>query len=354
MRNPTAPVMGTIDGPQGGGGTRGGAIVLGVDGSKATLAVSLIDSQTRTMRWEREVPNSPGGIAQLLKLVPPTDAWAMEPTGRYSTVVAAAAREAGRVVLLAPPKHAKAFLRSIQDRAKTDRLDSRGLALYALAVPLKPYPLKRAVTEKVDQLLAARRLMSRSIASLTQQHAELPHAQAALSAALTSLTTQRRDLDKQIDQLCRTAPDLTDVRRLDAIPGVGAITAAAATSCLQSKQFSHPDQFVAYIGLDVQVSDSGAHRGQRRLSKHGNAELRRLLFLCAQATLRARNSPFKAQYDRERAKGLSSTAALCVVARKMARVCWSLHRHQADYDPNRVYLQGGQKKQSRETTCQEP
>jgi transposase len=221
--------------------------------------------------------------------------------------------------------------------------------LYALAVPLKPYPVKSAVTEKADQLLAARSLISRSIASLTQQRAELPHAATALTAALTGLTSQRAALDQQLDQLCRTEPELADVRRLDAIPGVGAITATAVTSCLQAKQFSHPDQFVAYIGLDVQVSDSGAHRGQRRLSKHGNAELRRLLFICAQATLRARNSPFKAQYDRERAKGLSSTAALCVVARKMARVCWSLHRHQTSYDPHRVYLQGGQSNSSRET-----
>ena len=316
--------------------------MLGVDVSKATLAVSLVDSQTRELHWEREVPNSPSGIAQLLKLVPPTDAWAMEPTGRYSTGVAAAAREAGRLVLLAPPKHAKAFLRSIQDRAKTDRLDSRGLALYALAVRLKPYPLKSAVTEKFDQLLAARRLISHAISSLTQQRAELPHAEAALSAALDGLLTQLADLDRQIAQMGRTEPELAAVRRLDAIPGVGGVTAAAVTSCLQAKQFSHPDQFVAYIGLDVRVCDSGARRGQRRLSKHGNAELRRLLFLCAQATLRARNSPFTAHYDRERAKGLSSTAALCVIARKMARACWSMHRHQTTYDPNRVYRQGGQ------------
>src|SRR5262249_5839235 len=118
--------------------------------------------------------------------------------------------------------------------------------------------------------------------------------------------------------------------------------------------FSHPDQFVAYLGLDVQVADSGTRRGQRRLSKHGNAELRRLLYLCAQATLRAKNSPFAAQYARERAKGLSATASLCVVARKLARTCWSLHRHQTPYDSTRVYLQGGHSQRPHQTTCQEP
>ena len=80
----------------------------------------------------------------------------------------------------------------------------------------------------------------------------------------------------------------------------------------------------------------------RRLTKQGDGELRRLLYLAAQANLRSRNSPFKAQYERERAKGLSSTAALaalCAVARKLARLAWSLHKHGSTYDPNRVHQQ---------------
>ena len=71
--------------------------------------------------------------------------------------------------------------------------------------------------------------------------------------------------------------------------------------------------------LDVQVRASGARQGDRGLSKQGNAELRRLLFLCAQASLRAQHDrTFRAQYERERTKGLATTAALCAVARKLA------------------------------------
>ena len=35
--------------------------------------------------------------------------------------------------------------------------------------------------------------------------------------------------------------------------------------------------------------------------------------------MRANNSPFKEQYEREKTKGLSNKAALCAVARKMAK-----------------------------------
>ena len=75
----------------------------------------------------------------------------LEPTGRYSTPVAALARQADRNVLLAPPRQAKSFLRSIQCRAKTDKLDSEGLALFALSQTLAHYPLKTPIQEQIEK-----------------------------------------------------------------------------------------------------------------------------------------------------------------------------------------------------------
>lgn len=248
------------------------------------------------------------------------------------------AREAERAVLLAPPRQAKSFLRSIQSRAKTDRLDSEGLALFALSQELAPYPLKTPMQQQIDQLLAARRGLSRAASSLGLQVQELPHAKEPLTKALTDLKTQIAIIDQQIAALT-SQPEMAAAARLRQIPGVGAVTAAALSSRLAGQRFSHPDKFVAYLGLDVGVTQSGAHRGERGLTKQGDAELRRLLYVCAAASLRAKGSPFRAQYDREREKGLSETAALCAVARKMAKVCWSLVKHDADYDPARVQQQ---------------
>lgn len=122
-----------------------------------------------------------------------------------------------------------------------------------------------------------------------------------------------------------------------AIPGIGEVTAPALAACLVEKQFTHPDQFVAYIGLDIRVSQSGRRRGQFGLSKHGDAELRRLLYLAAMAAANAtRDTTFANRYAREQAKGLAKTAALNAVARKLAKVAWSLVTHGTQYDPRRV------------------
>lgn len=276
---------------------------------------------------------------------------------------------------LAQPKRAKSFLESIQARAKTDRLDSKGLALYALAHELPPYPLKTPMAEQLDQLLCARRGLSQAIASLEARRRELPHAAPWLEESISSLKQQRKELDKQIVQVPQTAdttattsalpqtalpqvdpPLETDppthaspavanysyaalIKELQRVPGFGPVVASTVVSRLTSRHFSNADKFVAYIGMDIAIKQSGNSKGNGGLTKQGDAELRRVLYLAAQASLRATDSPFREQYERERVKGLSSTAALCAVARKMARLCWSLVTSGQTYDPSRIYTQ---------------
>ena len=83
-----------------------------------------------------------------------------------------------------------------------------------------------------------------------------------------------------------------------------------------------------------------ARRARAGLSKHGDAELRRLLYLAALAGARCRADRTLAdRYARERTKGLAPTAALNAVARKLAKVAWSIVTHGSTYDPTRVDTQ---------------
>lgn len=316
--------------------------MLGIDVSKHTLAACLVDATTRQMQWELEVPNTPAGITRLLARTPVTAPWVVEPTGRYSLGVARQATAAQRSVLLAQPRKAKAFLSSLSPRAKTDRLDSRGLAVYGSCATLAPYPLKSDAVDQLDQMLAARRGLADALMRLRQQQAELPYAAPALAPSIATLAAQLKELNRQVAVQARalTGDNAFPVAAaLDRVPGIGPVTAAALASVLTAKSFPTPDAFVAYIGLDVRVRDSGKHRGQRMLTKQGDAELRWLLYVCAQASLRSTDPVFREQYERERKKGLTSTAALNAVARKMAKLTWSMVRHQTTFNAKRVYEQ---------------
>jgi transposase len=313
--------------------------MLGIDVSKDTLACTLLDPTTQKPLWSRTVANSPAGISRLLRQTPPESPWALEPTGCYSLLAATTAQEAGRQVLLAQPKKARHFLHSIQSRAKTDALDSHGIGLFALCRPLPAYPLKSKAVEQLDQLLCARKSLSGALAAFELQARELAHAAPTLEPVIAALHEQKDVVDKQIAEVTASHAEFSMAGELEKVPGIGKVIAATLASRLAGHSFSHSDAFVAYCGLDVGVRQSGKKNGQTGLTKQGDGELRRLLYLAAQANLRAKNSPFKAQYERERAKGLSTTAALCAVARKLARLAWSLHKHGTSYDPSRVYQQ---------------
>lgn len=331
--------------------------MLGIDVSKHTLVCTLREATTKQILWEDTFPNVSAGIARLLERVDRAIPLVVEPTGRYGQALVKAAYQQRRDVRLASPRKAKAFLASLQSRAKTDKLDSQGLSLYGLACPLPAYPIKEATVDQLDQLLSARKGLVKSIQNLQLQQDALPLASESLAQPVADLQRALDALDVQITALQQTTPTFEAASRLDAVPGIGPVTAASVCSRLVSKQFGHPDQFVAYCGLDIGVRQSGKRSGETGLTKQGDAELRRLLYCAAQANLRCKESPFKDQYHRERAKGLSSTAALCAVARKLAKVCWSLHKHGTTYEASRVAARPtpqGEEAKPHETKTQNP
>jgi len=314
--------------------------MLGIDVGKATLACALLNQDTEKCTWQREFPNSVSGVRELLAKTPPEVPWVMEPTGRYSRSVAKQARAAGRTVLLAPPRATKRYLESVQSRAKTDRVDGLGIAWFGAtrpkSQPLAPYPVPSEAVEELQQLQTARRGVVDALTSLRQRLAELPYAAAPLQAAVTALTAQQERLDEQIAQAAQAlAP--APLKRLLKVVGIGPVIATAVIARMEGRTFAHADQWVAYIGMDVSIVQSGKRKGERGLTKQGDAELRRLFYLGAQSAVRSDKGPFKAQYEKELARGRKKTAALCIIARKLAKVAWAIVTREADWDPDRVY-----------------
>jgi transposase len=200
--------------------------MLGIDVRKDTLACTLFDPATQKPLWSRSLPNTPSGVNRLLKQTPAQSPWALEPTGRYSLLAAVQAQKAGRSVLLAQPKKARHFLRSIGTRAKTDALNSHGIGLFALCRPLPIYPIKSEAVEQLDQLLSVRKSLSASLASFGLQARELSHAATALEPVIVALQAQKDQVDEQITRLTATHEEFSIAADLEKVPGFGKVTAA--------------------------------------------------------------------------------------------------------------------------------
>jgi transposase len=120
-------------------------------------------------------------------------------------------------------------------------------------------------------------------------------------------------------------------RRILKIEGVGALTAAGLCAAFHRAPFSGADAFIAFLGMDVSVRDSGKKTGRRALSKKGDSEMRRLLYNAAMAA--SRSTAWQPFYQRMLQRGFSRTQALVALARKLARVAFSLMKNAADYVP---------------------
>ncbi len=165
---------------------------------------------------------------------------------------------------------------------------------------------------------------------MVQARKQLEQSFREVSLSTRGVVTQFKALLKRIDQRMLTLIEALDwsddYRRCLSIPGIGPLTAAALVSAFHRGAFSGADAFVAYIGLDVTLRDSGQMKGKRKLSKRGPAELRRLLWCAAKPARSYR--PFAEYHQRQLDKGLAKTAANCILGRKLARLAFTLMTRQ--------------------------
>ena len=86
-------------------------------------------------------------------------------------------------------------------------------------------------------------------------------------------------------------------------------------------------------GLRICVAGAGVTglAVARSLTKRGDPEARRLLHNAAMSA--CRTSTWKGFYEEQRARGFSTTQALVILARKLARVVFALLKGQSEYQP---------------------
>jgi len=306
-------------------------MTIGVDVSQDTLV--WCELHTRPA----DLPNEPAAIRAWLATLPAGATVAMEATGRYHRTLADLARDHGCRVLVLNPCDVHRYAQSCAPRAANDPLMSQVIARYAAnTAGLHAYTPAPAFVEAVRSLMRLRAGLAQQQVRLRHQAREAPQLAAVITPMRTAIRQHIRLVTRQLTAQVRADAAFA---RLLGIPGFGKLTAAYVRSLLATHAFAASDAFVAFIGLDLRVKDSGKLKGKRCLTKRGDPEARRLLFLAARTAVR-QAGPFQAIYERALAKGRSKTAAAIVVARKLARISWSLDTHETNYDPARVLTQG--------------
>jgi transposase len=305
---------------------------IGVDVSKDTL-VSCLYSSGRP----GSVLNQRSAIEAWLKGLPAGSAIGMEATSTYHELLADLAYSRGIQVYVLNPKDVHRYAKGVGRRAKTDRVDAALLARYIAHEHTKLHLYRPASPEQrqLQRLLTRRAKLSRNRVSVQQSLQGLPGLKVPLRNLLERFDALITAIDARIGLLVNACPQRQAAcRRLRSIKGVGPVVAPALLNTFEQFAFKSADSFVAYTGLDPRPDDSGQRTGRRRLSKHGPSELRRLLYNAAMAAVKS--AVWKPLYQHHLNKKLSRTAALIIIARKIARTAWSVYTHNTTFDPIRL------------------
>jgi transposase len=271
----------------------------------------------------------------------------LESTGLYGLDLALALQRAGIEVMIANPRAVRHFAHALMQRSKTDRLDAGVLLEFAVRMPFQAWQPPAAPALQLHAL--ARRLQT-----LTEIQTAEKCRREALQATETTPPALRRDLERSLRSQRRAIARLSGeaLKIIDSHPDLklrfdllvsahGSIAATSAIQILAELAVLSPDfdvrQWVAYAGLDPRECTSGSSlRKKARISKAGNAHLRRALYMPALVAIR-HQPHLRAFYQHLRAQGKPKMVALIAVMRKLLHAIYGMFKHQQPFDGSKLY-----------------
>jgi transposase len=291
-------------------------ITFGIDVSKAELVICDWDTEAIST-----LENQASVIKCWLKSLCGPARIAIEPTSHYHLEMVEQAHALGIEVYLINPRQLAHYRVAVNVRNKTDPADAWLLARYLAheCDSLRPCKPQCAKAQRLWSLLKRRATVVRARTQLEQSFRESTLSIKVLTSEIRHLLQR---IDKHIQALIRELSWSTDYQRCLSIPGIGPLNAAALVAVFHRGAFAGSDAFVAFIGFDVRLRESGKYRGKRKLTKCGESEIRRLLFCASQGARSYRL--FDDYYQKQLEKGLSRIAAKVVLARKLARIAFTL------------------------------
>ena len=338
-------------------------ITIGLDLGDKKHAVCVLDRKGKIV-WEGTITNHKESLRRLSKKYPKSRI-ALE-VGSHSPWTSRMLERLGHEVLVANPRKLRAIY---ANNRKSDKRDAEMLARLGRVDPELLHPIQHAseeaqrdllqvklrdnlVSQRVDIISSVRftlkslgiRLPSPNTACfakrcrklLSGEHGDLLVMVEPSLDILDALTRNIRELERRIEEMCREKYPAT--ARLRQITGVGAITALTYVLVIgDPERFGSARDVGAYLGLVPKRDQSGDVDKELRITKAGNAYLRRLLVSCAQYML----GPFGADCDlrrhglalAERGGRSAKKKAVVAITRKLSVLMLTLWKRDLDYVP---------------------
>lgn len=246
---------------------------------------------------------------------------AVEATGGFETIVAAAITGAQLPLAVVNPAQVRHFARALGQRAKSDRIDAEVIARFAEAV--KPEP--RTVPDEAAQLLAElvsrrRQIIEMMVAERQREkRASSLRVRKSLARHIAALEKELPVIDRDIDTMVRGSPVWREKEDLlVSFPGVGPTIARMLLAEMPELGRLDRRRIASLAGLAPFVRQSGRWQGKSTIGG-GRCSARAGLFIAA--LVAHRHNPYlRIFYQRLLAAGKPKMVALIAVARKLLTI----------------------------------
>jgi transposase len=311
--------------------------VLGIDIAKDTFQLTLLHGRHKR---RAEFPNDATGFAQLGRWLAkrktgPLHA-CLESTGRYGDELALWLHQAGHQVSIVNPARIKAYAASQLRRNKTDQLDGDVIADFCQTQQpagwTPPSPEIRELQALLHQLEALEQMRQQEANRLA---AGVPSAtvKQTIEAHLAFIDGQLAELAQQIHDFIQGQPLLKEqFELLLTLNGIGKRTAYRLVA-KDLRRYDDARAAVADVGLNPRVVNSGLFKGRTRLSKIGDATLRKALYF--PAIVAWQHNPVVREFcERLVAAGKSNMAVIGAAMRKLLCLAYGVLKSGQPFDPN--------------------
>ena len=291
-------------------------IVCGVDVSKAKL-----DAAIEPAGVFEQFNNNAAGIAQLAAFCRKyeVELVVMEASGGYERRPFIELWQAGLPCALTNPFNVRRYAEGMGFLEKTDRLDAKVIARFAIAKKLAPTPLPSQAQQRLKALVARLRQVTDDLTVQKQRRSNLldnPEVLASIDEVIALLKRQSRKLEGEIASMIDDDPLwalLAESWR--SVKGVAGRTVAKLHAELPEIGTYSNKSIAKLVGLAPIANDSGKHKGKRRV-RGGRAGVRSILFLIARTVARYDKSLADFR-DRLLAAGKEKMVVRIALARKL-------------------------------------
>lgn len=290
-------------------------IAAGIDAGQKYLDVGLAPSGAAF-----RVSNAGEGIAKLIERLARAGIRrvVLEAIGPYAQRLVQALSLAGFEIGIVNPKRIKAFREAEGGRAKTDRLDAKLIARFALFMTdaIRPLPDPEHIALKA--LSARRRQLTELIAmeKVRLKQALEPLIAQSHKRAIESLGEECKTIETELARRLAADPELArTLAILTSIPGIGTRIATLLVTDLPELGSRDRKAIASLAGLAPHVSQSG-NAPPRAAIAGGRPCVRAALYMAALVAAR-HNPELKRAYRAMRDQGKPAKVALIAVARKL-------------------------------------